>query len=95
MYTAEHKKLDADLILLCFDLWQSVLEELLPELYAITAKISFDDGFSFRITADTNKKLDILYKFYDTAHKLCGELTQTSEDETVYITLRVKGGDAV
>ena len=94
VYSAEHKKLDADLILLCFDLWQAVLEELLPELYAVTAKISFDEGFSFRITADTNKKPHILHRFYDTAHKLGCRLTQTSEDDTVYVTLRVKGGDA-
>ena len=95
VYSAEHKKLDADLMLLCFDLWQGVLEELLPELYAVTAKISFDDGFSFRITADTNKELNILHRFYDIAHKLGCRLTQTSEDDTVYVTLRVKGGDAV
>lgn len=95
VYTAEHKRLDADIILLCFDLWQGVLEELLPDLYAVTAKISFDDGFIFRITADTNKELDILHKFYDAAQKLGGKLIQTSEDETVYITLKVKGGGAV
>ena len=57
-------------------------------------KISFDDGFSFRITADTNKEPHILHRFYDTAHKLGCRLTQTSEDDTVYVTLRVKGGDA-
>ncbi len=95
VYTAEHGGMSPDLILFCFDLWQGVLEELLPELYAVTAKISFDDGFSFRITADTNKELDILHKFYDTAQKLGGKLTQASEDETVYINLRVKGGGAV
>ena len=95
MYSAEHKGLDADLMLLSFDLWQAVLEELLTELYAVTATISFDEGFSFRITADTNKEPHILHRFYDTAHKLGGELTQTSEDDTVYVTLRVKGGGAV
>ena len=95
VYTAEHAELSPDLILFCFDLWQGVLEELLPDLYAVTAKISFDDDFSFRITADTNKELDILHKFYDAAQKLGGKLIQTSEDETVYITLRVKDGDDV
>ena len=76
-------------------MWQGVLEELLPELYAVTAKINFDDGFSFRITADTNKELDISHKFCDAAKKLGCKLTQTTEDKTVYITLRVKGGNAV
>lgn len=94
VYTDEHRGLNADLILICFDLWQAVLEELLPELYAITAKMSFNgDGFTFRISADTNKELQILHRFYSRADKLHCTLSQTTEDETVYITLFVKGGD--
>ena len=95
VYTAENGKMSPDLILFCFDLWQGVLEELLPDLYAVTAKISFDDGFIFRITADTNKETRILHKFCHTAEKLGGVLSLTTEDETVYITLKVKGGGAV
>lgn len=96
IYADKYIDLPADVMLLCFDLWQSVLEELLPELCAITGKLSSDaDGFTFRIAADTDKELQILHRFYPSADKLHCTLSQTTEDETVYITLFVKGGDAV
>lgn len=95
IYADGHIDLPADVILLCFDLWQGVIEDILPELYAVTAKInSKGECFTFRITADTEKDLPCLAKFYGEAEKLGGRLAVTEEDGTVYITL-IMGGEAV
>ena len=92
IYADEHACLPADVILLCFDLWQGIIEDILPELYALTAKISFDDCFfTFRITADTEKELCSLKRFCNEAEALGGKLTVIEEDGTVYITLRTAG----
>ena len=84
----------ANRLLLCYDLWQSVLENILPELYAVTAEIIIPkDAFNFRITADTEKELPSLSRFYSEAERLGGRLSFISEDETVFITLSFgKGG---
>ena len=94
IYADRQIDLPADVILLCFDLWQGVIEDILPELYAVTAEISFPkDAFSFRITADTEKELLSLHRFYSEAERLGGRLSLISEDETVFITLGFgKGG---
>ena len=94
IYADSHIDLPADVLLLCFDLWQGVIEDILPELYALTAKISFtDNSFTFRITADTEKELPFLSRYYSEAERLGGKLSLIREDETVFITLSfVKGG---
>ncbi len=95
IYADRHIDLPADVILLCFDLWQGVIEDILPELYALAAKISFtDNSFTFRITADTEKELPSLVRFYGDAERLGGRLSFAEEDGTVYITL-IMGGEAV
>jgi hypothetical protein len=95
IYADRHIDLPADVILLCFDLWQGVIEDILPELYALTAKISFtDNSFTFRITADTKKELPSLVRFYGEAERLSVRLSLEEEDGTVYITL-VMGGETV
>ena len=95
IYADRHIDLSADVILLCFDLWQGVIDDILPELYALTAKISFNDNsFTFRITADTEKELPSLSEFYGETERLGGRLSLTQEDGTVYITL-IMGGEAV
>lgn len=95
IYADRHIDLPADVILLCFDLWQGVIEDILPEPYALTAKISFtDNSFTFRITADTEKELPSLVRFYSEAERLGGRLSFSEEDGTVYVTL-ITGGEAV
>ena len=92
IYADEHACLPADVILLCFDLWQGIIEDILPGLYALTAKISFtDNSFTFRITADTEKELPSLVRFYSETERLGGRLSFAEEDGTVYITLRTGG----
>ncbi|MBQ7117698.1 MAG: hypothetical protein IJN88_05755, partial [Clostridia bacterium] len=94
VYANESAVMPSDILLLCFDLWQSVLEDILPELYAVTAEISFPkDKFTFKITADTEKELPSLSRFYSEAEGLGGRLSLIREDETVFITLCFgKGG---
>ncbi|MBR2315526.1 MAG: hypothetical protein IKA56_02675 [Clostridia bacterium] len=95
IYADGHIALPADVILLCFDLWQGVIEDILPELYALVAKISFTDcSFTFRIAADTEKELSSLVRLYGEAERLGGRLSLAEEDGTVYITLTM-GGEAV
>lgn len=95
VYYDENMDMYSDVILFCFDLWQSVVEDILPDLYAISAKIStVSDSFVFRITADTEKTLFSLGEFYSQAEALGGCLTFAEEDGTVYITFkRGKGGE--
>ncbi len=94
VYANESAVMPSDILLLCYDLWQSVLENILPELYAVTAEIIIPkDAFNFRITADTEKELPSLSRFYSEAERLGGRLSFISEDETVFITLSFgKGG---
>ncbi len=81
----------ADIILLCFELWQHVVEEILPETCFVTAGINFsDDIMKFRISAETPKNISCPKYFYDEAGKLDGHLSEITEDGVVYITLRVR-----
>lgn len=94
VYTDKGTDMPADVLLMCFDLWQGVLEDILPDLYALTAKISFSNNtFTFRITADTNKKLPSAEKFYSESEKLGGTLCVVKEDETAFITFKVGGAE--
>lgn len=96
IYTDMGQEMSSELILLCFDLWQNMVEELLPGLYAISAKISFRaDCFKFRITADGNKQTDAVKRFSSVALRLGAALEETDEEGTVYVTLTVKGGEAL
>lgn len=97
VYTDKSAMMPSDVLLLCFDLWQSVLEDILPDIYAVTAKISADkEYFTFRITADTEKELPSLVRFYGEAEKLGGRLSVADEDGTVFITLKIgEGGERI
>ena len=79
----------ADIMLFCFDLWQYVVEEILPDRCIVTANINFDgDIMKFRITAETRKTLCCPETLYDEAERLGGRLSEITEDGVVYITLR-------
>ena len=80
----------ADVIMLCFDLWQYVVEEVLPEPCTVTAVISFDDDMmKFRVSAETEKLITCHEAICDEAARLGGHLSEITEDGIVYITLRV------
>ena len=90
-----HGFLSADSILLCFDLWQSVVEVILPDECNITAKLSFkDEFFIFRIIAETEKSLLCVKNFCEETEKLGAEIGEETEDGMHYITLKIrKGGE--
>ena len=76
--------------MLCFDLWQYVVEEFLPEPCMVTAGLNFDDDMmKFRISVETEKPLGCHEAFYKEATRLGGHLSEITEDGVVYITLRV------
>ena len=95
VYADSYEILSADFILLCFDLWQSVVENILPEPCTVAAKMSFrDDDFIFRITAETEKAFSFLEGFCTQAKALGGALSLEREEKTTFITLKVrKGGE--
>ena len=83
--------LDADVVILCFDIWQSVIEALLPEPCIAMAKMSFDSGnFIFRITAETQKRVTLTQSLLSRAEELGVVLTVNKEDSTLYITLKAE-----
>ena len=90
-----HGFLSADSILLCFDLWQSVVEVILPDECNITAKLSFkDEFFIFRIIAETEKSLLCVKNFCEETEKLGAKIGEETEDGMHYITLKIrKGGE--
>lgn len=92
VYAEGSADIPSEVLLFCFDLWQGVIEDIIPELYALTAKISFiRDEFVFRITVETGKEISSLEMFCSEAQRIGGKLNVTEEDGTVFITLIVGG----
>ena len=87
--------LDADIILCCFDLWQRVVEMMLPEPCVVSAKMRFTDtDFIFRITAEAKNSSLLDDMLYGNVKELGGALDIEDENGTVFITLKVrKGGE--
>ena len=91
VFSDKDEVVSADIIILCFDLWQYVVEEFLPEPCMVTAGLNFDDDMmKFRISVETEKALGCHEAFYKEATRLGGHLSEITEDGVVYITLRVR-----
>lgn len=90
VFCDKNEIVSADVIMVCFDLWQYVVEEILPERCMVTAGISFDnDTVKFRISAETEKSLGCPEAIYDEVTRLDGLLSVITEDGVVYLTLRI------
>ena len=88
-----HASLSADASLLCFDLWQSIVEVILPDECSLTANMRFkDEYFIFRITAETEKSLFCVKDFYCEAEKLGAVISEETEGSMHYITLKIRRG---
>ena len=97
VYAEGNRIISADLIFFCFDLWQGVVEDILPDTCIVTAKIKLDEnGLIFRISAETEKELICLKAFEEGAAALGGTLRETEEDGTAFVTFNKKeGGEAI
>ena len=97
MYAEGNRIISADLIFFCFDLWQGVVEDILPDTCIVTAKIKLDEnGLIFRISAETEKELICLKAFEERAAALGGTLRETEEDGTAFVTFNKReGGEAI
>lgn len=91
----KHCNVNSAELLCCFDLWQNIVEYLLPELYAISGYIYFkNEGLCFRINAEMKEDPDLSESIIKTVEDLQGKLTVQREDETVYVSLSFcKGGE--
>ena len=88
-----HASLSADASLLCFDLWQSIVEVILPDECSLTANMRFrDEYFIFRITAETEKSLFCVKDYYCEAEKLGAVISEETEGSIHYITLKIRRG---
>ncbi len=91
IYSDGNELISAEVIIFCFDLWQKVIEQLLPEPCVATAKICFNEkSFIFRITVETEKELSCISNFISNAEELGGALSVETEDSTAYITLKTE-----
>lgn len=87
--------ISAEVLLCCFDLWQSIIEEILPGFLAISAFISFENNSQrFRVNAEMQKKPVFSKELIDNINKLSGRLDVVEEEGTVYVSLTFgKGGE--
>ena len=83
--------------LLCFDLWQTVVEEAISDMSAVMAEIRSDESdLIFRITVDTPQRLKGFGKIESRVNEIGGRLESECEDETTFITLTMrKGGEGI
>ena len=95
VFADNHGSISADTSLLCFDLWQSTVEAILPDECSLTAKMSLkDECFIFRISAETEKSLSCIKAFYNDAEDLGAVICESNEDGMHYITLKTRKGGA-
>ena len=91
VFCSRDELVSADVMLFCFDLWQYVIEEILPKRCIVAAAINFDgDIMNFRVSAETEKIITCPKSLYDESKKLGGYLSEIIEDGVAYITLRVR-----
>lgn len=97
VYADKREQIDAYAALLCFDLWQTVIEEAISDMYAVMAEIRFDESkLIFKITVDTPQGLNCFGKIESRVKEADGILETISEDETTFITLTIrKGGERI
>lgn len=83
-----HCAVKSEILLCCFDLWQSIVEELLPDFIAISGIIKFEnDEMRFRVNTEMKNNPEFPKEIIDRINGLSGKLKIQNEDGTVYVSL--------